>query len=272
VDELAHDLAREWLGEVVLRPLDAMNSSAWEVRAGRERYVLKVAALGDEPGLQAAACLERQGMRAGAPLEIAVRDGRLAALLRFVEGRPLGKDDVVIFGAALGRVHRRLAGCPVPSGMERWPWRWLETDIIEEPDLRAAAIAAVDRANDLAGSLTHGILHGDPMPEAFIDAEGDIGLIDWGSACHGPLLYDVASAQMYTDPRVVDAYSRTGPVDREELAHVPDLFAFRMAVQAWYFSWRTARGDMTGIEGPAGNEEGLAHARTELLGTGRRVP
>ena len=60
--------------------------------------------------------------------------------------------------------------------------------------MRSSASAAIETAERLAPCLTHGMLHGDPAPEAFLAMEGDIGLIDWGAACHGPLLYDVASA------------------------------------------------------------------------------
>jgi homoserine kinase type II len=199
---------------------------------------------------------------------MAVRDGRLVALLRFVDGQPLTFNDEEAVGTTLGRIHRLLRDAPVPEHMDRWPWRWLDPTVIAEPALRSAAIAAIDRAEQIAPSLTHGILHGDPAPEAFLDADSDIGLIDWGAACHGPLLYDVASAWMYTRDydMLIDAYARTGPLGPDELAHTPAFLAFRLALQAWYFSTRLASNDLTGIEGQADNEEGLAHARTGLLG------
>jgi homoserine kinase type II len=152
--------------------------------------------------------------------------------------------------------------------MDRWPWPWLDPAVIEEPELRSAAAAAIERAEQLATSLTHGILHGDPAVEAFLDSDDDIGLIDWGAAVHGPLLYDVASAWMYTRnyDALIDAYARTGPLDRKELAKTPDFLRFRLAVQAWYFSTRLASNDLTGLESQADNEEGLDHARTGLLG------
>ena len=189
-----------------------------------------------------------RGVHTGAPLRFVIRDGRLAALLRFVDGRPLTADDVDTVGSALARVHHELGRCPVPHGIERWPWRWPD-DVITEPSLRAAANAAVERARELAPRLTHGILHGDPAPEAFLASGDDAALIDWGAACHGPLLYDVASALMYTDGRVVRAYAAVGPLESDEFDHVDELVAFRWAVQAWYFSDRIARGDLTGISG-----------------------
>jgi len=68
------------------------------------------------------------------------------------------------------------------------------------------------------------------------------------------------------DERLIEAYARTGPLDRDELAHTADFHAFRQALQAWYFSTRLAANDLTGIESRADNEEGLAHARLGLLG------
>jgi homoserine kinase type II len=267
-DGLARVLTREWLGDDVVRtPLEAMNSSTWLVESASERYILKVSVPAEEPGLEAAAWLDARGIRTGAPLRTAVRDGRLVALLRFVDGEPLTFNDEEAVGATLARVHLLLRDAPVPEHMDRWPWPWLDPTVIEEPKLRSAAIAAIDRAEQLAPSLTHGILHGDPAVEAFLDAGGDIGLIDWGGSCHGPLLYDVASAWMYTRnyDELIDAYARTGPLDRDELAHTPDFLAFRLALQAWYFSTRLAAHDLTGLESQADNEEGLGHARAGLL-------
>ena len=266
-EDLARAAVREWLGDdATISPLQAMNSSTWAVQAGDERYVLKIASPTDAPGLEAAAWLDEQGFRSGGPVRTTIRDGRLAALLRYVEGRELGWDEVDAIGRTLGRVHGLLADAPVPAAIDRWPWQWLDAGAIREPELRAAAERAIARANELAPDMTHGILHGDPAPEAFVELDGDVGLIDWGAAVHGPLLYDVASARMYAHERIVDAYAAVGPLDGAELAHVPDFLAFRWALQAWYFSGRLARGDLTGIEDQADNEEGLDHARRSLLG------
>ena len=120
-------------------------------------------------------------------------------------------------------------------------------------------------AERLAPTLTHGILHGDPAPEAFLAGDDGIALIDWGAACHGPLLYDVASAWMYAGDRVLGAYARSGPIGPDELAVAPVLLAFRWAVQAWYFSDRIRRRDLTGLDDDADNDKGLADARRALL-------
>ena len=48
-------------------------------------------------------------------------------------------------------------------------------------------------------SLTTGLLHLDPAPEAFRHdpVSRQVGLIDWATAQVGPLMYDLASAVMY---------------------------------------------------------------------------
>jgi Ser/Thr protein kinase RdoA (MazF antagonist) len=268
-DRIAHEAVREWLGGGATRtPLVAMNSSSWIVSAGAQRYVLKIADASEEAGLRVAAWLDDRGMRTGPPVRMAVRADRLVALLRFVDGRGLDTSSgaVDLLGETLGRAHALLVGAPVPEGLDRWPWTWIDPAAIDEPVLRTAATEAIDAAERLAPTLTHGILHGDPAPEAFLANEDGVALIDWGAACHGPLLYDAASAWLYTDERVLAAYARTAPIRSDEIAGAAAFLAFRWAVQACYFSDRIRRRDLTGFETDAGNAEGLADARRGLLG------
>ena len=268
-DRFAGEAVREWLGEEATRtPLAAMNSSAWMVSSGAERYVLKIANASEQAGLHVAAWLEERGLRTGPPVRMTIRGDRLVALLQFVDGRGLdtSSGDVGLLGETLGRAHSLLVGAPVPEGLDRWPWAWLDPTVIDEPVLRMAATKAIDTAERIAPTLTHGILHADPAPEAFLAGEEGVGLIDWGSACHGPLLYDAASAWLYTDERVLAAYARTAPIRSDEIAGAAPFLAFRWAVQACYFSNRLHRRDLTGLAGDAGNDTGLADARRALLG------
>jgi Ser/Thr protein kinase RdoA (MazF antagonist) len=268
-ERIADEQIREWLGDGATRtPLVAMNSSAWLVSSGGQRYVLKIAKASEQAGLHVAAWLEERGLRTGSPVRMIVRDDRLVALLRFVDGRGLGTSsgDVALLGETLGRAHSLLVGAPVPEGLERWPWASLDPTVIDEPVLRGAASKAIDVAERLAPTLTHGILHGDPAPEAFLAGEEGVGLIDWGAAGHGPLLYDAASAWLYTDERVLAAYTRTAPLMSGEIAGATQFLAFRWAVQACYFSNRLRRGDLTGLASDADNDKGLADARRALIG------
>jgi homoserine kinase type II len=267
-DGLAESAIRDWLGTHAVRePLLAMNSSAWTVSSGAERYVLKISHAREEAGLQAAALLEDRGLRTGAPVRMAVHGDRLVAMLRYVDGRGLGSSDadVALLGETLGRAHSLLVGAPVPDGLARWPWAWLDPTVIEEPALRAAVTHAITVAEALAPTVTHGILQADPAPEAFLADGEDVALIDWGAAVHGPLLYDVASAWMYTDDPVIAAYARTGPLGEAELAQAHVFLAYRWAVQAWYFSDRIRRHDLTGLASDAENDKGLDDARRALI-------
>jgi Ser/Thr protein kinase RdoA (MazF antagonist) len=268
-DRIAGEALREWLGDGTTRtPIVAMNSSAWWVSSGADRFVLKIADASERAGLHAAAWLDERGLQTGSPVRMTVRGDRVVALLRFIDGRELEASaaDIDVVGETLGRAHSLLVDAPVPDGLEHWPWTWVDPAVIDEPALQGAAREAIEAAERLAPVVTHGILHGDPAPEAFLAGKDGVALIDWGAACHGPLLYDAASAWFYTDDRVLVAYTRTAPIGSDEIALVAPFIALRWAVQAWYFSSRIRRRDLSGIDGDADNDKGLADARLALLG------
>jgi Ser/Thr protein kinase RdoA (MazF antagonist) len=283
-------LERHWgLRGAWLTRLDGgMGSRTWIVDHGDRRWVLKavVAANGDQfaSGLVVAELLERAGIAAGAAepalhgaLTVAV-DGYRLGLLTWVPGRALTGEDEgqrELIGTTLGQVHLVLSGHLVP-GMVRFHWvdpgagrlslrPWLRPAV-------AGAVAALDRLGP--GALVSGPLHADPAPEAFLrdQATGRCGLIDWGSAVYGPLLYDLASAVMYlggpgSAARMVGAYLATGALSRSEVEQGLDvMLSFRWAVQADYFAWRITENDLTGISGPKENEKGLEDARQFLVG------
>jgi homoserine kinase type II len=272
-----------------------MNSATWFVTRGPHRWVAKSVAPPNGPafaaGLAVAARLDSSGIPAGRP-EPAL-DGRTVvqaggyplALLAWVPGAPLpgaGPEDQDVMGATLGRVHLALKGTDV-SGSERFHWvdptaahldvrPWVREHV-------AAAVAAYDRLGPR--TLTHGLLHADPAPEAFrLDpATGVCGLIDWPSAINGPLLYDLASAVMYAGgpghaDRLVAAYLAQGVLAESEVERgLRALLRFRWAVQADYFARRITERDLTGIADDAENEKGLNDARHWLTsGLSRAEP
>lgn len=126
--------------------------------------------------------------------------------------------------------------------------------------------AALAAGEGLAPAVTHGILHGDPAPWAFLRNAAGVALIDWGSVLHGPLLYDVASALMYAGPDVVSGYARgADALPAAELEHVTTFLDVRWAVQAAYFAWRIRNAVQTGVHDGSENEKGLGDAGTALL-------
>ncbi len=271
-----HDvLAEHWgLAGADVRPHHGgMNSATWFVTTDGGRYVAKAVTgspLWFRGGIAVADALAARGFPSGAPvrttggaLTVPGEDGELA-VLTLVPGAPLTADDQQAIGGTLARVHHLLRDVRVAGevGMD-----WVDPATAHlglRPWLREAVAGAV-RDLAAAGPLTTGLLHADPAPEAFIGAGG---LIDWGVAMRGPLLYDVASALMYLGedgPAFLSAYRAGGTVPDAELRDaLPVLLRFRYAVQADYFARRIATGDMTGIADDADNEQGLEDARRAL--------
>jgi homoserine kinase type II len=265
-----------------------MSSATWIVERGDGKWVAKLVAphAGRQFGraLELPGCLERSGIPAGVP--VTAIDGRLAvdvgdgwlALLSWVPGDPLtgrSKADKQLIGNTLAMVHRALADSETADANR---FHWVDPDasyLSLRPWLRpaiSAALVALDAVG--AEGMTWGILHADPAPDAFrLDpATGQCGMIDWSYFLHGPLLYDVASAVMYTggiaaSGDLVEAYLRHGLMDAAEVhAGIGPMVRFRWAVQANYFAWRIAENDLTGLSGPADNETGLEDAHRALTG------
>ncbi|GIF72571.1 phosphotransferase enzyme family protein [Asanoa siamensis] len=284
--DLRARLARSWgLAAPHVEVHDGgMNSATWFVDQGGERWVAKAVVPGARrafaAGLAVATAVERAGIPAGAP--VPAREGGVVvdvggvplALLTFVPGEELsGAGDQRLLGATLARTHRALLDVSVP-GMERFHWvdpRGAHLGI--RPWVRPAVAAAVEAYDRLdPRTLTWGLLHTDPAPEAFrLDrVRGACGLIDWSTAMSGPLLYDLASAVMYVGGPdragdLVDAYLAEGVLPpAEALRALGVLLRFRHAVQADYFARRIVTGDLTGIAAAADNERGLADAHAAL--------
>ncbi|MFI6833953.1 phosphotransferase enzyme family protein [Kribbella sp. NPDC050241] len=252
-----------------------MNSAVWLAAADGWRVVVKSVDAGDGafvPGLELAARLGDAGVVTGRPVvsqagRVAERVGdRLVGVLEFVDGEPLAGtvEDQRAVGESLGRVHGVSA---TPPG-ELVDWLHLVTQFDEYLDLEAwirpAVEGAVEGVQALDG-LSWAGLHGDPAAEAFLrQPDGEVALIDWGGAMHGPVLYDVASAVMYagTPDDVVPAYLEQRPESAHEVeTGLTAFLRLRWAVQAGYFAWRCSTDVRTGIADPAENRKGLADAR-----------
>ena len=290
IEDVAHRLNKDWgLGDAQVASLaGGMNSQTWLVTSGERRWVAKAvdpASVNLSAGLAVASIVEAAGVPAGAPVltragasTVAI-DGRELALLRFVGGVELtGTDDELpTIGRTLARVHRALAGQAV-AGADRFHWLDASANHLDLRGwLRPAVANVLERWERIPpSSLTWGLVHSDPAPEAFrFDARtGVCGLIDWDRALMGPLMYDVASAVMYGGGPVrarplLDAYTAAGGLEAPEIERTLEVMrAVRWAVQADYFAKRIATNDLTGIDDPAENESGLADARDGLAELG----
>jgi Ser/Thr protein kinase RdoA (MazF antagonist) len=297
-DEAARELLRSaWAlgdGTQVARHDGGMGSQTWIVGRGRDRWVAKSVAphLAESfaQGLQVSQILDDFGIAAGAPLPTLTgsimtdaASGDRMALLSWVPGTPLtgnGEDERRLIGATLARVHRVLRDRDVPGGQR---FHWVDPAAPHlglRPWIRPAVGAAVDALDEFrcqAPRWPEGLLHADPAPEAFRydSATGNCGIIDWSSALHGPLLYDLASAVMYLGgpdraAAMTGAYQQAGLLSQQEITDgLPVMLRFRWAVQADYFAWRITSSDLTGITGPEENEKGLEDARRSLLDNAR---
>jgi len=263
------------------------NSHTWRVACGAELFVAKLDShiATFEAGLAVAELPERKGFRAGGPVRTSEGvltvdlDGGALALLRFVRGEAIDPGraaDLRIWGETMGQMHTLLLSATVvPSGLPRWPWTWLDpaAEYLREPWVRPAIERALDDVHRLAEArpLTLGLVHGDAAPVLVDRATGERGVIDWGAAMWGPLLYDVASARWFFEfehrhPRshfapFLDAYRAAGPLPAGELDGLEVFVRLRCAVQALYFSWRIADDIRTGLADPAENQRGLDRAR-----------
>jgi len=258
-EELVVKVVEGWVADARLTPIDGgMNSSVWRVEApDGQAFVAKAHDVSLLPGLEVARHLADRGFDSGAPIHTLVDGVDVVALLRVVPGEPLTWRDDLLIGQTLRRAHDLLRDFEAPVGLARWPWRWLDVAVIVDEPTRALAEAALADATRMSASVDSGTLHGDPATEAFLRDGDRVGLIDWGSAMHGPLLYDLASALMYADPGVIEGY---GGANEDE---VSVFLRYRFAVQAWYFADRIAKGITTGSD-DAENTKGFEDSKRML--------
>jgi hypothetical protein len=213
---------------------------SWRVSVGAQLFLARHLPLARraqfEAGLRAAERLESNGIAAGEPvraadgaLTVATEGGGFLALLRWVPGRPLHGDDPIDqqwWGDTLATVHRVLAGFTHP-GLARFYSVHPEAPHLSLEDwLRPAVQAAVTAVRKLCvtDQLTYGVLHGDPSPDEFrLDPEtGRIGLVEWGCAGTGPLVYDVAAAVLFAggaeaSAELLDGYFADAAAQHTEL-------------------------------------------------------
>jgi homoserine kinase type II len=204
-----------------------------------------------EAGLRAAEQLEAAGIGAGEPVRAADGaftvgvGGGVLALMRWVPGRPLRADDPIDqqwWGDSLATVHRVLRRYTHPALGKFYSVRPEARHLDVAAWLRPAVQAALTAVKKLCvtDQLTYGVLHGEPAADRFrLDPDtGRVGLVGWGRAGSGPLVYDMAAAVLFaggpdTAGDLVDGYVSAGTVSREECdAALPTMLRYRSAVLA----------------------------------------
>jgi Ser/Thr protein kinase RdoA (MazF antagonist) len=283
-------IAEHWgLRDARIRPLaGGMTSLVWSVDHPRGRWVAKAVPAGFAgefaSGLTIATRLHQAGIASGAPSPaldgrstVAV-DGWVIGLLHRVEGEELTgetENELRLIGRTLAAVHRALGVIDPDPDEGGWPYLDPQAEhLAVRPWVRPAVEAGISGVRRLgAASLTWGLVHGDPAPEAFVHEErtGACGLIDWGAAHRAPLLFDLASAVMYVGPEraetLIRSYRAADVLPDAEIARgLLPMLDYRWSLQAYYFARRIATHDMIGIDGPAANDEGLEHARVWWAG------
>jgi Ser/Thr protein kinase RdoA (MazF antagonist) len=285
-------LETEWgLRKVEVTPhVGGMNSHTWFIRSGPDRYVAKAVPGAAHrrfvSGLAVASLVRAAGIPSGS--SVPARDGRpfveiaghTLALLTFVRGSELRGEDgreQRLIGSTLARAHGALIGQGLADA-DRFHWIDPDAAHLQIRDwLRPAITEVLASWEGLPpASLTWGLLHTDPAPEAFLlDADtGVCGLIDWDTGIVGPLMYDLASAVMYVGGPdhamvLIDAYLGQRVLDRSEISRTLEpMLRMRWAVQADYFARRLSTNDMTGIADPQENEQGLDDAARLHLAPG----
>jgi Ser/Thr protein kinase RdoA (MazF antagonist) len=155
-------------------------------------------------------------------LLVALRDGRHASAIRWLEGEALGEsakpfdrpltqilDLYQALGALLGRVHLATDALTLPEGFTRPNWdreglvgdqplwgRFWEHHTAT-PDQRGTLIRARDALRErLAGDI--GLIHADVLRENVLVSGTSVSLIDFDDSGFGFRLYDLGTALVQT--------------------------------------------------------------------------
>ena len=275
-----------------LRPLaGGFTSHVWRIDAGESVFVAKLAyqpPADVDNGLRAAAILAHHGLRTGPA--VPTRDGALTRLIQypagqwhalavmgFVDGEPLDwrtHGALRIAGQTLGTMHRVLledGSLELPDQL--FGYLLGEAAWGPQPEIQpliGRAVAAV-RAFEARCPVTYGPIYGDGLQVRVEARSGTVGVIDWGTVSHGPLLFDLALAA-YAARRAghVDltalwsSYLAVAPVQAAELAGLRAYEALLWARSAKYFGYRQKHQVLLGDPRPGANAEALARAVTAL--------
>ncbi|UWQ08102.1 phosphotransferase enzyme family protein [Aliiroseovarius crassostreae] len=218
-----------------VRLIKDRENAVHEVRVGKERAALRL----HRPGYMSAAAirseldwmgaLSQAGMEVPAPISsrdgqavIALSTGRLATMVTWVDGQPIGdggvpfdipvNEQVALYhklGRELARLHNITDTLTLPQGFTRHRWdldgllgetpfwgRFWESPALPESDrhlVNRARAVAQDRAQAyLENGADFGLIHADALRENVFIKDGELMLIDFDDAGFGFRLYELA--------------------------------------------------------------------------------
>jgi Ser/Thr protein kinase RdoA (MazF antagonist) len=238
-----------------------VTADVWLIQTGRP-LVAKYAYVdqqGFEVGLRAAEVAESAGLRSAAPVR--TQHDELTVMVEWPDGvkHPLGLLEFVpggefnarqpraaeALGDTLGRLQAALAkGLPLPERddpFDYFAYLQMEHDLSDFVGLQDGIDNVVTEIRDLhhAGELTIAPCVWDG-PEALVDADGVIGLYDFGFVMNMPVLHGLANRTMVFDSqpdraRFLPRWLQQFPLGESELAH---LDVFRRLSVAIYAKFR----------------------------------
>ena len=224
---------------------------------------------------------------------------RAARLVTFLQGSPAASLDPTrarakSLGLIAARLDRALFGFAHPAAGHDLLWDLKQAGQVvefaaqlENEALRGLCLRALETYEDkvagrLAGARAQ-VIHNDLNPHNILvdsaDTDRISGIIDFGDMVHSTLVNEVAIAAAYLSAGGGDVVGRMGgfvaaynsviPLEREEIAVLPDLIATRYAMTLAITGWRAKRHPENGIYIVRNQASAMAGPRRSC---GRRLP
>jgi Ser/Thr protein kinase RdoA (MazF antagonist) len=295
-EALAREALAAWGGTGVPRLLKLRENAVFEIalpEIGRAALRLHRRGYQTEDAIRSElwwlAALADEGLAVPRPLVTAgggpiahLSDGRIASVLGWVEGAPLGEAGVPLagpvevqirlhasIGRALGALHAATDRLALPAWFRRPRWDadglvgttpfwgpfWdhpgatpAERDLLAEVR-QAAALRLADYA---AAGADQGLIHADVLRENVLVADHHVALIDFDDSGHGFRLYDLGTAlsQNLAEPflpeiatALIEGYATVRPLEPEDRSLLPLFTLLRCCTSVGWMVPRLAPGD-----------------------------
>ncbi|RGP38108.1 phosphotransferase enzyme family protein [Pseudotabrizicola alkalilacus] len=276
----AEDAACRW-GGVILRPLRLRENAVYEISLGGRRAALRL----HRRGYQSAEAIRSELWwcaelaRLGLPVPAAVplpeggslavlSGGRMASVVEWVEGVPLGEAGVPLggtvadqaqqhhaLGQLLARVHKATDGLSLPGWFTRPRWdhdglvgdapfwgRFWEHPALTATEAGVLADARAWLASQLAGqSGDLGLIHADVLRENILVNDHSLSLIDFDDSGFGYRIYDLGTvlSQNLYEPGYADI--RAALCEGYGLSDAGQVDAFTLARTLASVGWSAPR-------------------------------